>query len=292
LSPHTHRRRGFNAVEMIVALVLVAVFTACVLLAIPPSREKARRAGCQANLAQVGIALALYHQAESRYPTATLGGPSPLAAMLGALGQPDFATFRDPKVAPPPRLKAPLAPHRIVGLLCPTDRHALASTGPAPTSYRADAGDTPDGQGGPFALGASTTLAQVEAADGAAYTAAFTERLVGDGTDGVQGPRSYAVVPGPIPAAGCPAAPDSTHRGDAGSSWARADWRSTLYVHAPMPDAPACIADDGRTAWLGASSEHPEGVHVLLLDGSVRAYRRSVSPRVWPALGSIGEPAP
>src|ERR1700761_4605803 len=116
-------RRGFNAVVMIVALVIFAVVTACLLVAIPSARERSRRAGCQRNLGQIGMALALYHQAAGHWPSVALDGPGPIAAMLDTLGQPDFAAIRDPKVAPPKRLKGPVTEHVIPGLLCPTDRN-------------------------------------------------------------------------------------------------------------------------------------------------------------------------
>lgn len=283
-------RRGLSAVEIIVASVFVLIATACLLIAIPRAREGSRRATCQRNLMQIGMALSLYHQSAGRLPTAGLDGDSPITAMLTTLGQADFAAFRDPKVAPPRRSVGPIAERTILGLLCPTDRDAFAGTFPAPVSYRSNTGDTADGRGGPFAIGLTVTLAEVEAGDGASYTASFAERLVGDGRNGAPAPSAYARVPGPIGESGCPESPDSSWWGDAGSSWLRADWRSTLYGHLPPPGAGSCIAEDGRTAFLGASSAHREGVHVLLLDGSLRTYLPSVAPGVWRGLGTIGEP--
>lgn len=283
-------RPGLSAVEVIVGLVLVLVVTACLLIAVPRARERSRAAGCQANLMQIGMAMGLYHQSAGHWPAASLDGPSPVVAMLETLGQPDFAAFRDPKVAPPRRASGPVAERVIPGLLCPTDRHALGSPFAAPVSYRANTGDTTDGRDGPFALGRAATLAEVEAGDGASYTAAFSERLVGDGRSGVAAPSAYASVPGPVGASGCPGVPPSAWKGDAGSSWLRADWRSTLYGHLPNPMTTSCIAADGRTAFLGASSDHPDRVHVLFLDGSLRAYRPAVAPAVWRALGTIGGP--
>ena len=283
-------RRGLSAVEIIVGVVFALIVTACLLVAIPRSRERSRRAGCQRNLMQIGMALGVYHETVGRWPGVVLDGPSPAAAMLATLNQPDFTAFRDPKSPPVPHATGPLAERVIPGLLCPTDRIALTSPFPAPVSYRANTGDTTDGRGGPFAIGRLMSRAEVEAADGASFTAAFSERLVGDGRPGVPSLANYASVPGPVGPGGCPTAPASSWRGDAGESWLRADWRSTLYSHLPPPGSRACIADDGRTAFLGASSDHREGVHVLLLDGSLRTYKGSVSPEVWRALGTVGEP--
>lgn len=283
-------RRGLSAVEVIVAAVFVLIVTACLLIAIPRARERSRLAGCRRNLMQVGMALGLYHETVGRWPAVEIGGPSPIAAMLERVGQPDFTAFRDPKAPPAPGASGPLALRKIPGLLCPTDRNALESPFVGPVSYRANTGDTTDGRGGPFAIGRSTSLVDVESADGTSFTAAFSERLVGDGRGGLPSPANYALVPGPIGEGGCPTAPAGSWRGDAGESWLLANWFWTLYGHRPLPDSGSCIADDGRTAYLGASSEHPEGVHVLLLDGSLRTYKPSVAPAIWRALGTVGEP--
>jgi hypothetical protein len=37
---------------------------------------------------------------------------------------------------------------------------------------------------------------------------------------------------------------------------------------------------------MGASSGHVEGVRVLLMDGSVQVYSRSIDPAVWASLGT------
>src|SRR4029077_14164199 len=106
---------------------------------------------------------------------------------------------------------------------------------------RGNTGDTPDGRGGPFAVGRTTNLAEVEGADGAAFTAAFGERLVGDGRAGGPSLSGYARVPGPVGESGCPEAPGPSWLGDAGSSWLLSDWRSTLYNHLPPPRAGSCL---------------------------------------------------
>ena len=92
---------------------------------------------------------------------------------------------------------------------------------------------------------------------------------------------SYRIVPPPLSDAGCPSAPDEGGlRGDAGSSWIAADYRSTLYNHALTPNGrPSCIADDGRTAYMGASSGHVRGVNVLRLDGSVSLVVPTIAAR-------------
>ncbi|MHC5544417.1 H-X9-DG-CTERM domain-containing protein, partial [Singulisphaera rosea] len=68
-------------------------------------------------------------------------------------------------------------------------------------------------------------------------------------------------------------------------------WRSTLYSHASTPNAsPSCVAQDGRSAYIGASSGHPDGVNVLNFDGSVKVYTPRVSPKIWRDLATPNAP--
>ena len=101
--------------------------------------------------------------------------------MLLELGQPDFLDLRDPKQPPPRRPDALTGERPIPGFVCPSEPRATAAHFPAPISYRATTGDTPRGENGAFAPGRQVRLADVEAGDGLSYTAAFAERLVGDG---------------------------------------------------------------------------------------------------------------
>ncbi|MBX6315657.1 MAG: DUF1559 domain-containing protein [Isosphaeraceae bacterium] len=290
-------RPGLSAVEVVVILILVLALVLIVILALPRGRETARLAACERNLMQIGVAVALYGNATEALPAVPpLGpideprGPGPLEALLQTLGQADFAAMTNPKQPPPRQAAVPTGERVVLGLLCPSDPGATAGRFPAPVSYRATAGDTPGGENGPFAPGRRVGLAEVEAGDGLGYTAAFAERLVGSNRLGMPGPRDYARVPGPIGPEGCPRAPEAAWRGDAGSSWVVADWRSTLYNHALTPGAtPSCLATDGQTARMGASSGHVNRVHVLLLDGSVRPFTTTVDPDVWRRWGTIND---
>jgi len=267
----------------------------CLLVSLPRWRETARMAGCQQNLMRIGVGLQLYHQAARRYPTVpTLGGSvgdSPFKAMLDSLALPDFLELKDPGSKPKPTVAAARGV-RVPGLSCPSDPHAMTRLFNAPISYRGNAGDTPDGLHGPFEPGRVVTAAGVEAADGLSFTAAFAERLVGDGRDDHPAPINYASTPGPVGGLDNSIGP---WRGDAGSDWAEAAWRSTLYNHALMPGSPAPsrIAVDGGTAAIGASSAHPNRINVLLLDGSLRVVTPTINPDVWRALATTGvESAP
>lgn len=284
--------RGVTWPEVLVVVLVVGMLFLFVLAALPRRRETARLAGCRRNLMQIGAALAQYDRAEGHLPTVPALGPqvttgSPLAALLETLGLPDLAEIEPDGPLPRAQGGAVVGPRPIPGFTCPSDRGWPAGTFTAPVSYRATTGDRPDGQGGGFTPGRQTSVAEIERADGRAYTAAFAERLIGHGQDGVSAPWAYARVSGPLEGGGCPESSASRWRGDAGSSWDRPGWVSTLYNHGLPPNArPSCVSDDGRTAFMGASSGHVQGVNVLTFDGGVRTVRPSIAPAVWKALAT------
>ena len=134
----------------------------------------------------------------------------------------------------------------MAGFVCaqrsPRDRRPLC----APISYRATTGGDHLGRTGVFAPSRRISLSEVEQADGSSFTAGFSERLVGDGLADHASPANFAVPPGPLPSGGCPASwlaeVGARWHGDAGSSWAVAGYRSTLYNHALAPNAPvSCV---------------------------------------------------
>jgi type II secretory pathway pseudopilin PulG len=278
--------------EVIVIAGIVGFVVVLVLMALPRGRETARLSACQRSLMQIGVGLQMYHQANGHYPTVPgLGDPAgngPVKAMLDAFSMPDFLELDDASHPPRPG-QAPVKGSRVRGLTCPSDANARAGSFAPWISYRANTGDDPGGLGGPFQPGRVLTASEVEAADGTSFTAAFAERLVGDGRARQPARWNFAASPGPVDRAGCPDLPPDRWRGDAGSDWAEASWRSTLYSHILAPNAaPSCIADDGRTALMGASSGHVNRVNTLILDGSVRGVTPTIDPKVWRALGTVG----
>jgi hypothetical protein len=290
------RRSGLGAVDVIVLVAVLMVVALVIVWTLPRGRENARLVACQKNLRQIGVALSLYDSAVGRLPAVPdLGGnpgPGPLAALREQLGLEDFTTLADPEHRPVPQPGVSSSARPVPGFVCPSDPQATAGLFRAPISYRAVTGDAPDGRTGPFAPGHPIGVATVEAADGVSYTAAFDERLVGDNRPATPGPRNYALVPGPVAAEGCPGAPHHSWRGDAGSSWLEASWRSTLVNHALPPGAaPSCLAADGRTARIGASSGHVGQVLVLMLDGSVQAVSPAIDPKIWKARANINDRA-
>src|SRR2546430_7858222 len=61
-------RRGFSLIELLVVACLIGTLVALLLPALQAARESARRAKCQSNLQQWGIALALHEQYRGIFP--------------------------------------------------------------------------------------------------------------------------------------------------------------------------------------------------------------------------------
>lgn len=291
---------------MVVGLSVAIIVVLFVIMGLTRSRESARAATCQRNLGQIGLALAYYDGAQGFLPTVgepasidpseAATNPGPLKVLLESLGVSSLLGL-EPEGQNLDRLRAPLpetAP--VAGFLCPSDPQALRSSFASPVSYRATTGDDPRGRDGGFAIGRRLGLKEIEAGDGLAFTAAFSERLIGDDARRPDA-ANYALVdeiPDDWESPTKPIEPESADwRGNAGSSWVWADYRTTLHNHAIAPGfATSLVARDGRSALMGASSGHVRGVHLLMFDGATRLVAPSIDPKVWKSLATVHGEAP
>ena len=73
-SQNRPRRFAFTLVELLVVIAIIGILIALLLPAVQAAREAARRAQCNNNLKQVGLAFNTFNTAKKHYPTAGIGG--------------------------------------------------------------------------------------------------------------------------------------------------------------------------------------------------------------------------
>jgi prepilin-type N-terminal cleavage/methylation domain-containing protein/prepilin-type processing-associated H-X9-DG protein len=200
----------------------------------------------------------------------------------------------------------------IPGYLCPSDPNPgstedLAGGYSVPTTtvnYAVNGGVNRRNGGGPVNglawwlgshpyFGGLVRIACVN--DGTSSTAAFSEWVKGKDGQNAPGPNLvYAIAQYANGGARndynlCRAA--TTPLWDSkGEYWTLQDTgRGGPYYHVMPPNQPACAVDAAFgivDSFIGSSSYHPGGANVLILDGSVRFIKSSISLSSWNALGT------
>jgi len=337
--------RGFTLVELLVVIAIIGVLIALLLPAVQAAREAARRAQCTNNLKQLGLGLQNYHDTYRVFPFGNQNSYSWTVRLLPFIEQkPLWDQINQGNAGLPAFSYAPwdatnfkFQGTKIPAYNCPSDGHWGNQTTGAATNYQGSFGDrlynnhTDGTRRGLFNAGRVTSFATIT--DGSSNTAAFSERVVGNtGQRYIKGNIAYGAGMTTNGSVASPGACLNTRGSDgrsyntgvkvnaldgggseyaSGRRWPDGRPFYTGFTTALPPNAPSCgHADGSDNTWgvFSATSQHPGGVNVALVDGSVRFVSETVdsgnpsatevpsgpSPfGLWGALGSIngGEPA-
>jgi len=298
--------RGFTLVELLVVIAIIGVLMGLLLPAVQAAREAARRTQCQNNLRQIGLALHQYHGVRQRFPAGQSDaspGYSALSYILPYLEQGnlyDLIDYTQPLMAPI-NDAARLQP--VAGFICPSGPdNPLPQTGGG-VSYFGNKGTAlvwgnavgpnagmPE-PNGIFVRGKQVRMAEIT--DGTSNTALFSERLPADGNNGMVSPIQDVFFH--------PAAP--TELDQAIDLCAQLDIQNLMYQfplfmgapwlngqhtyqHIEVPNRRSCGFFSINRAVMPPSSQHPQGVNVLMGDASTMFAPNDISILTWRAMGT------
>jgi prepilin-type N-terminal cleavage/methylation domain-containing protein len=309
-------RPGFTLIELLVVIGIIGMLTALLLPAVQSARESARRAKCQNNLKQIGLALANYIDVSHYYPQGRIqshdsryltfpdlpcsgwAGRSFLVAILPwmeeraafdavnstlAIGGPENATVRT---------------HVVSSYVCPSD--SLAGVVRPFIPDRRDVGD--DAITARQAKGVLTsyagchsrgyTIAIPSAATGCTPPDAFSVQLangcitdlsnvtLASVTDGL----SHTMVVAEKSATALTLTRAELDDPDTAEmyvgQWTVGSMPDTLFLPTNRPNSHRGARTFGPHSleWL-ATSQHPGGLHILLGDGAVRFVKDTIQTK-------------
>ena len=256
-------RSAFTLIELLVVIAVIGILVALLLPAVQSAREAGRRTSCQNNLKQIGIAVQNYHDIENYLPPgstdASLGGSSGFAAILPHLEQSNIYTLYDFSKGNSDPVNLQAVSQRIKTYICPTNvfaRHVPLPTcdannrAPGTYAFSTSSGDPYGQSNGAItnAAGPRTRLADI--LDGTSNTF-----LAGESHWNF---KDYTFTSGPCA---------GQVRGGF-SYWSSPYPLATVFTTLG-PFNPQHLNGDSKRL-SNFRSNHPQGVNMLNVDGSVR----------------------
>lgn len=306
-------RRGFTVIEVLVSIAIIGLLLALLLPAVQSVRETSRRAQCQNNLRQIGLAILEYESDHAVLPN----GATLRYTLLPYLGLTSIHSQYDPLTPPIPgdpdaawaRVRVNLIPLYV----CPSD-HVSASRAPWATasSYPScyGSGLLVNGFDGAFGIwdytyiDTSRPVHLSDITDGTSNVAAVSEWLCSDVQPKRlrvrwQLPRMYGTTEVEAFRDTCETLPADplvyghvTAGNDRGFPWCWGAPGIGQYNHMLPPNRPSC--NNGSVLPTGihtAGSQHPGGANLLFVDGHIAFQSENIDRRVWQHLGSRNDGA-
>ncbi len=341
LRPQKSCRTGVTWSEVLVTFGVVTfflwAFAAWVLMTSGTGgREAARRSQCKSYLKQWGLALHNYHDTYRCFPPyagGTAENGERLSGRVMVLPMLELSPLWETITSAPGQggdpmnlsLASPI-PGEMEVFLCPSSTLPPMVAGQPHSSYAFNVGDQLDFGGGvedfpnqmktrgPFAWRSCSSIRDI--LDGASNTIAMAERDLGNPSNKRDILGRVAAIAATSPADCLATASSGQYLAKVsvlnelmGERWASGHPFYSVFTTALPPNGPSCAASappSGKSVggWFTASSRHTGGVHVLLLDGSVRFVNDSIdvgdlkatepdkttgksSYGIWGALGTI-----